>query len=166
MAHQKLVQAIFDGWTEQRCCTRRMRLYSIVYCIPSSKYSVTIWGFFGISEFAICLRVGISNQLNISAKSCISEYWTKGISWAGFASRCLASRWYSLLFNIHLTFSPWKRHGKCPPTFLQRQPNSFSSHSIYVKDNFYLIFSSKKVWYQKIILLDFISKFPIKYFLY
>ena len=65
-----------------------------------------------------------------------------------------------------LTFSPWKRHGKCPPTFLQRQPNSFSSHSIYVKDNFYLIFSSKKVWYQKIILLDFISKFPIKYFLY
>ena len=65
-----------------------------------------------------------------------------------------------LLFSkIHLTFSPWKRHGRCPPTFLQRQPNSFSSHSIYVKDNFYLIFSSKKVWYQKIILMDFISKF-------
>ena len=48
-------------------------------------------------------------QLNtLSAKSCISEYWKKGnieqkgISWAGLASRCLASQWYSLLFNIHL----------------------------------------------------------------
>ena len=49
-----------------------------------------------------------------SAKSCISEYWKKGnieqkgIYWAGLASRCLASRWYSLfvqyshILNIHL----------------------------------------------------------------
>ena len=43
-----------------------------------------------------------------SAKLCISKYWKKeniepkGISWASLASRCLASRWYSLLFNIHL----------------------------------------------------------------
>ena len=49
-----------------------------------------------------------------------------------------------------LTYSPCNRHGKCPPTFFQSQPNSFSCHSIYVKDNFYLVFSSKKVGYQKL----------------
>ena len=32
---------------------------------------------------------------------------------------------------------------------------------MYVKDNFYLIFSSKNVVYQKIIFLDFTNKFPI-----
>ena len=43
-----------------------------------------------------------------SAKSCISEYWKKGnieqkgIYWAGLASRCLASRWYSLFVQYSL----------------------------------------------------------------
>ena len=60
----------------------------------------------------ICWREQKKNDVtrcfNLSAKSCISEYWKKGnieqkgISWAGLAGRCLASRWYSLLFNIHL----------------------------------------------------------------
>ena len=37
--------------------------------------------------------------MNIEKKGNIEQ---KGISWAGLAGRCLASQWYSLLFNIHL----------------------------------------------------------------
>ena len=49
-----------------------------------------------------------------------------------------------------LTYSPCIRDRKFSPTFFQSQPNSFSCHSIYVKDNFFLLFSSEKVEYQKL----------------
>ena len=65
-----------------------------------------------LSKKVVQIKVSVFNSLKLvmilSAKSCIGEYWKKGnieqkgISWAGLAGRCLASRWYSLLFNIHL----------------------------------------------------------------
>ena len=45
----------------------------------------------------------------------------------------------------------------CSTTFKLYHPNFFSKHSIYVKDNPYLSFSSKYIGYQKLDLWGFIT---------
>ena len=68
---------------------------------------VNIW-YCNFQNAIIWFYISIVEITRFCAKSGISEYWTKGnidqkrISSAGLAGRCLASRWYSLLFNIHL----------------------------------------------------------------